>query len=95
MYERQNQISASTAESRASKILHGLGFSIDMQRRATQSFRCADVRSGGHMWMCGGEGAPCRRPLTMAVNATFYWRCGSTEKGSVTVGPDAMCECDI
>jgi hypothetical protein len=43
VYERQNQISASTAESRASKILHGLGFSIDMQRRPTLSFRCVCV----------------------------------------------------
>uniref|UniRef100_A0A7S3QXV4 ABC transporter domain-containing protein n=1 Tax=Dunaliella tertiolecta TaxID=3047 RepID=A0A7S3QXV4_DUNTE len=38
VYERQNQISASSAESRASKILHGLGFNTDMQRRPTQSF---------------------------------------------------------
>lgn len=32
------QIGASTAESRASKILHGLGFTTAMQRRATSSF---------------------------------------------------------
>lgn len=43
VYERQNQISASSAESRASKILHGLGFSTDMQKRPTQSFRCGRV----------------------------------------------------
>jgi ATPase subunit of ABC transporter with duplicated ATPase domains len=39
VYERMNQISASTAESRASKILHGLGFNVAMQRRPTNSFR--------------------------------------------------------
>mmetsp|Transcript_25706 Transcript_25706/g.56007 ORF Transcript_25706/g.56007 Transcript_25706/m.56007 type:complete len:749 (-) Transcript_25706:104-2350(-) len=38
VYERMNQIAASTAESRASKILHGLGFTEAMQKRATQSF---------------------------------------------------------
>lgn len=32
------QIGASTAESRASKILHGLGFSSAMQKRPTSSF---------------------------------------------------------
>ena len=38
VYERMNQIAGSTAESRASKILHGLGFTDVMQRRSTQSF---------------------------------------------------------
>ncbi|GFH15031.1 uncharacterized protein HaLaN_11185, partial [Haematococcus lacustris] len=38
VYERMNQIGASNAEARASKILHGLGFSDTMQKRATQSF---------------------------------------------------------
>ena len=33
-----NQIGSSTAEARASKILHGLGFTESMQKRATQSF---------------------------------------------------------
>lgn len=33
-----HQIGASTAESRASKILHGLGFNPAMQRRPTSSF---------------------------------------------------------
>ena len=40
VYERMGQISASTAESRASKILHGLGFTDVMQKRSTNSFRC-------------------------------------------------------
>ncbi|PNW88567.1 hypothetical protein CHLRE_01g034950v5 [Chlamydomonas reinhardtii] len=38
VYERMAQIGASSAESRASKILHGLGFTEGMQRRSTQSF---------------------------------------------------------
>eukprot|EP00878_Enallax_costatus_P012163 GHUV01012701.1.p1 GENE.GHUV01012701.1~~GHUV01012701.1.p1 ORF type:complete len:619 (+),score=239.98 GHUV01012701.1:878-2734(+) len=38
IYERMQEIGASTAESRASKILHGLGFSTAMQRRPTSSF---------------------------------------------------------
>jgi ATP-binding cassette subfamily F protein 1 len=33
-----SQIGASTAESRASKILHGLGFTAAMQKRPTSSF---------------------------------------------------------
>jgi ATPase subunit of ABC transporter with duplicated ATPase domains len=40
VYERMNAIAAHTAEARASKILHGLGFTDVMQKRATQSFRC-------------------------------------------------------
>ncbi len=47
VYERMNQIGSSTAESRASKILHGLGFTPIMQKRATQSFRCVCVGGGG------------------------------------------------
>lgn len=39
IYERMAQIGASSAESRASKILHGLGFTVTMQKRSTQSFR--------------------------------------------------------
>ena len=39
VYDRMGVISGSTAESRASKILHGLGFSEKMQKRSTQSFR--------------------------------------------------------
>jgi ATPase subunit of ABC transporter with duplicated ATPase domains len=39
VYERMAQISGSTAEARASKILHGLGFTESMQKRPTQSFR--------------------------------------------------------
>eukprot|EP00798_Chlamydomonas_sp_ICE-L_P029146 gene29146-32366_t len=39
LYERMNAMGAATAESRASKILHGLGFTTVMQTRATQSFR--------------------------------------------------------
>ncbi|KXZ55387.1 hypothetical protein GPECTOR_3g513 [Gonium pectorale] len=38
IYERMAQIGAASAESRASKILHGLGFTDLMQRRSTQSF---------------------------------------------------------
>ncbi|WIA09051.1 hypothetical protein OEZ85_008465 [Tetradesmus obliquus] len=38
IYERMQEVGASTAESRASKILHGLGFTPAMQRRATSSF---------------------------------------------------------
>lgn len=38
VYERMNEIGASTAEARASKILHGLGFTEVMQKRATNLF---------------------------------------------------------
>ncbi|KAG1675121.1 hypothetical protein FOA52_003344 [Chlamydomonas sp. UWO 241] len=38
VYERMSAIAGSTAESRASKILHGLGFDTKMQARSTQSF---------------------------------------------------------
>ncbi|GIL68036.1 hypothetical protein Vafri_21320 [Volvox africanus] len=38
VYERMAQIGAASAESRASKILHGLGFTEAMQKRTTQSF---------------------------------------------------------
>lgn len=38
IYERMNEMGASTAEARASKILHGLGFTEQMQQRPTQSF---------------------------------------------------------
>eukprot|EP00775_Hariotina_reticulata_P013703 gene13703-13825_t len=38
IYERMQEIGAATAESRASKILHGLGFTPSMQKRATSSF---------------------------------------------------------
>ncbi|KAL4447281.1 hypothetical protein ABPG77_007314 [Micractinium sp. CCAP 211/92] len=38
IYDRMAQIGADSAESRASKILHGLGFTEVMQRRATQDF---------------------------------------------------------
>lgn len=43
VYEKMSAISGSSAESRASKILHGLGFTVAMQRRSTQSFRCGRV----------------------------------------------------
>ncbi|KAK9820427.1 hypothetical protein WJX72_010224 [[Myrmecia] bisecta] len=38
IYERMQEIGASSAEARASKILHGLGFTEAMQRRPTNSF---------------------------------------------------------
>jgi len=38
IYEKLNEIGSSTAESRASRILHGLGFSPSMQARPTKSF---------------------------------------------------------
>jgi ATP-binding cassette subfamily F protein 1 len=39
VYDRMGVISGATAESRASKILHGLGFTDKMQKQTTQSFR--------------------------------------------------------
>lgn len=47
VYEKMSAISGSSAESRASKILHGLGFTVAMQRRSTQSFRCDRVCGKG------------------------------------------------
>eukprot|EP00192_Tetraselmis_astigmatica_P006885 CAMPEP_0117674336 /NCGR_PEP_ID=MMETSP0804-20121206/14980_1 /TAXON_ID=1074897 /ORGANISM="Tetraselmis astigmatica, Strain CCMP880" /LENGTH=731 /DNA_ID=CAMNT_0005483191 /DNA_START=42 /DNA_END=2237 /DNA_ORIENTATION=+ len=38
IYERMNELGSSTAEARASRILHGLGFSPSMQARPTSSF---------------------------------------------------------
>jgi ATP-binding cassette subfamily F protein 1 len=38
VYERMAELGGATAEARASKILHGLGFSVAMQKRETQSF---------------------------------------------------------
>lgn len=38
IYERMAELGGASAESRASKILHGLGFTEVMQRRATQDF---------------------------------------------------------
>ena len=38
IYEQMQLIGAASAEARASKILAGLGFTPDMQRRATQTF---------------------------------------------------------
>eukprot|EP00894_Picocystis_sp_ML_P001178 jgi/Pico_ML_1/51695/g266.t1 len=38
IYERMQELGSSTAEARASKILHGLGFTEAMQRRPTKSF---------------------------------------------------------
>ena len=38
VYERMREISAASADARASKILNGLGFTTAMQGRATQSF---------------------------------------------------------
>lgn len=38
IYERMQEIGGSSAEARASKILHGLGFTEAMQKRSTNSF---------------------------------------------------------
>jgi ATP-binding cassette subfamily F protein 1 len=38
IYDRMTEIGAGSAEARASKILHGLGFTEAMQQRATQLF---------------------------------------------------------
>ena len=38
IYDRLNELNSSSAEARASKILHGLGFTKVMQQRSTQSF---------------------------------------------------------
>lgn len=38
IYERMNELGSASAEARASKILHGLGFTDDMQKRATNLF---------------------------------------------------------
>ena len=38
IYERMNELGSASAEARASKILHGLGFTEVMQRRATNLF---------------------------------------------------------
>ena len=38
IYERMNELGSASAEARASKILHGLGFSDEMQKRSTNLF---------------------------------------------------------
>lgn len=38
VYERLDDISADTAEARAANILHGLGFTKEMQNKKTKDF---------------------------------------------------------
>lgn len=38
IYDRLEEISADTAEARAANILHGLGFSKEMQQKKTKDF---------------------------------------------------------
>lgn len=38
IYERLDEISADTAEARAANILHGLGFTKEMQQKKTRDF---------------------------------------------------------
>lgn len=38
VYERLDELNADTAEARAAHILHGLGFSKQMQNQATKDF---------------------------------------------------------
>lgn len=38
VYDRLEDLSADTAEARAANILHGLGFTRDMQQKATKDF---------------------------------------------------------
>lgn len=41
IYDRMAEINAASAESRASKILHGLGFTEAMQVRSSMLARCS------------------------------------------------------
>lgn len=38
VYDRLDDLSADTAEARAANILHGLGFTKEMQQKATKDF---------------------------------------------------------
>lgn len=38
VYDRLEDLSADTAEARAANILHGLGFTREMQQKATKDF---------------------------------------------------------
>lgn len=38
VYDRLDELSADTAEARAANILHGLGFTKEMQQKATKDF---------------------------------------------------------
>lgn len=38
VYDRLDDLSADTAEARAAHILHGLGFTKEMQNKATKDF---------------------------------------------------------
>ena len=64
VYDRMGIIAGSTAESRASKILHGLGFSEKMQKRSTQSFRCH-----------AGQGACVGRRCCISTMQCFNCQC--------------------
>lgn len=43
VYERLDDMSADTAEARAAHILHGLGFTKEMQNKATKDFSGGDL----------------------------------------------------
>ena len=66
IYDRMNEIGASSAEARASKILHGLGFNEGMQKRATQvgGGLVGGIKVGEGLVGCdpGGWGAGGLRP---------------------------------
>lgn len=43
VYDRLDDLSADTAEARAAHILHGLGFTKEMQQKATKDFSGGNV----------------------------------------------------
>lgn len=43
VYDRLEDLSADTAEARAANILHGLGFTKEMQQKATKDFSGGDL----------------------------------------------------
>lgn len=62
IYERLDELEVNTAESRAAKILHGLGFSKEMQHKATKEF------SGGWRMRIALAKALFLRPMLLLLD---------------------------
>lgn len=69
VYDRLDDLSADTAEARAANILHGLGFTKEMQQKATKDF------SGGNSHLHFNNCHPFSKNLLFKQQLAFA--CGS------------------